>query len=100
MAQKLHSEKLLDRCDLRELLRSSCCVTENSKPKAQCVYGECDQCKDRSVPMNQDVDFAKPLKWEQWKNQNIDIATRRDMTGATHIARVTSKRAVVSCPAM
>ena len=62
VAEKLKQIKLIESSVLKDLVESVCCSSLNT----QCMYGECEQCKNQTVPMSSLYAADENVVFLQW----------------------------------
>lgn len=62
LAEKLNQLKLIETSDLERLTKTVSCDTT----RKDCMYGECENCKDKTVPLSSMYDSVKKVSYTQW----------------------------------
>jgi len=62
LAEKLYQLKLIETSDLERLTKTVSCDTT----RKDCMYGECENCKDKTVPLSSMYDSVKQVSYTQW----------------------------------
>jgi len=62
LAEKLYQLKLIETSDLERLTKTVSCDTT----RKDCMYGECENCKDKTVPLSSMYDSGKKASYTQW----------------------------------
>ena len=86
LAEKLSQLKLIETSNLEALTKIVCCDTA----RKDCMYGECEHCRDKTVPLSSTYDSAERVSYTQWGTE--DKATMNDQEGPT--VKITVKQIV------
>ncbi|ROL48480.1 hypothetical protein DPX16_2187 [Anabarilius grahami] len=62
LAEKLNQLKLIETSDLERLTKTVSC----DNTRKDCMYGECENCKDKTVPLSSMYDSVKKVSYTQW----------------------------------
>ncbi|WAR22315.1 hypothetical protein MAR_016289 [Mya arenaria] len=65
-----------------------CLTCDGSLDKKECMYRECNGCKGRSIPLNENIDRGRQVVWRVWRNKRIEIP-KKDEVGSQTVRTVT-----------
>ncbi|WAR07948.1 hypothetical protein MAR_017906, partial [Mya arenaria] len=65
-----------------------CLTCDGSLDKKECMYRECNGCKGRSIPLNENIDRGRQVVWRVRRNKRIEIP-KKDEVGSQTVRTVT-----------
>ncbi|KAL7381234.1 hypothetical protein ABVT39_002539 [Epinephelus coioides] len=77
LAEKLSQLRLIQTSDLERLVKLVCCDIT----RKDCMYGDCETCKDKRVPLLSTYDGAEKVTYTQWGTE--EKAKMKDQDGPT-----------------
>lgn len=84
LVQKLRYLKVISTINLEDLMKEISCDTKNIK----CMYGECSEYKDLSIPVSMEYSPEKEVSYIQWVV--VDKQHKNDPNGKT--SKITIKK--------
>ncbi|WAR09094.1 hypothetical protein MAR_019052 [Mya arenaria] len=69
-----HSNKLINSKHINDIVKTVTC--NKSLDNKNCMYRSCLICKNKTVPIDTNVDLGKQVQWKMWKNRRVATHAR------------------------
>ncbi|WAQ94248.1 hypothetical protein MAR_006719 [Mya arenaria] len=69
-----HSNKLINSKHINDIVKTVTC--NKSLDNKNCMYRSCLICKNKTVPIDTNVDLGKQVQWKMWKNRRVATHVR------------------------
>lgn len=89
LVEKLRHHKVIDSTNLESIVEATCCSIE----KKECMYGDCDACKNKEVQAMADYDPEALVSYPQWTTEMVERRRKsKDQMPEKLPVRVTIKK--------
>ncbi|WAR12549.1 hypothetical protein MAR_026729 [Mya arenaria] len=69
-----HSNKLINSKHINDIVKTVTC--NKSLDNKNCMYRSCLICKNKTVPIDTNVDLGKQVQWKMWKSRRVATHVR------------------------